>query len=498
MMNGRRVGIVEVLVIALTGVLMTTLGAQQAPPPLATGAEPPAQMRERANAFFEALASGDAGRFEKMAQENFTPEALAQRSPENRKQLVQRVASDFGKLTLASVAVDDQNPVKMAVTGATGMEGTIELTLEPAPPYRIVKVGMRVEAGGGRRGDPRPDPEPAGPPPPVNGAMTTAQLSQALDGHLAKLADAGAFSGAVLVAKNGTTVYEKPFGLAERDKKVAVTPATRFNLGSINKSFTKVAIAQLMAQGKVALTDTIGKLLPDYPNEKARAATIDQLLHHRAGIADFFGPDFAKAPKSGFRSNNDYFRFVAAKPLLFEPGARMQYCNGCYIVLGAIIERVSGMPYEDYIARRVFEPAGMKSAAFLQTDRSPADMAVGYTRRGPDGPVDLHSNEQMHGAAGSAAGGAYATVADLLAFDNALREKRLIDDKMTAWVLDVDGVGGGRAMGSLGIAGGAPGCNAVLESDGTWTVVVLENADPPAAEQLGAAIYRQLAGGNKG
>ena len=498
MMNGRKVGLLGVLTITLTGALMATLGAHQATPPRETGAEPPAQIRARAKALFEALASGDPERFEKMAQEHFTPAALAQRSPEDRKQLARRVGADFGKLTPGRLVVDDQGRVEMLITGATGMEGAIELTLESAPPYRIQKLGMRVQAGGRRQGGADNGPEPSGPRPPINGAMTTAQLSQALDGHLATLADAGTFSGSVLVAKNGATVYAKTYGLAERTRKVGATLATRFNVGSINKTFTQVAIAQLLAQGKIGLTDTIGTLLPDYPNEQARAATVDQLLHHQAGIADFFGPDFAKAPKSGFRSNRDYYRFVAAKPLLFEPGARMQYCNGCYIVLGAIIERVSGMPYEDYIARRVFEPAGMKTAAFLRSDRSPADAAIGYTRRGPDGEVPLQSNQELHGVTGSAAGGAYATVADLLAFDNALREKRLLDEKMTGWVLGVDGVGKARAMGALGIAGGSPGCNADMESDGVWTVVVLENLDPPSAEQLGAAIYRQLAGGNKG
>ena len=98
--------------------------------------------------------------------------------------------------------------------------------------------------------------------------------------------------------------------------------------------FTRTAIAQLIGQNKLALTDTVGKLLPDYPNEQTRAATVEQLLTMRGGIADFFGPAFDAAPKSQFTSNADYFRLVANQPPLFAPGAREQYCNGCYIVLG--------------------------------------------------------------------------------------------------------------------------------------------------------------------
>jgi len=97
----------------------------------------------------------------------------------------------------------------------------------------------------------------------------------------------------------------------------------------------------------------------------------------------------------------------------------------------------------------------------------------------------------VHGAAGSAAGGAYASASDLLAFDNALRERRLLDAKMTSWVLESDDKSP-RAQGGLGIAGGAPGVNALLEANGTWTVVVLANLDPPAAEQLGTAIRKAL------
>ncbi len=452
---------------------------------------PDPRLKARIDAFFQALASGDAAKYEGMSRENFEPAYLARRSAEERAAMLARIHRDFGAMTLVNVRSEEGGPTILEVRGATGMTGRVELTFEAASPFRITRVGIDVEAGGGRGG--RGDGPPPLPPVPVNPSMSPAALTTGLDEYVGQLAGADRFAGVVLVAKDGVPLYEKPWGLANRETKAKIAASTRFNLGSINKIFTKTAIAKLMSQGKLTPGDTVGKVLPDYPNMQARRATVQQLLEHQAGIADFFGPDFANTPKSAFRSNADYYRFVAPKPLLFEPGTRTQYCNGCYIVLGAIIERMAGMPYEQYISENVFKPAGMKTAGFLQSDRFPADVATGYTRRSPASPDTLVSNEQMHGASGSAAGGAYATVADLLAFDNALREGRLLDARMTAWVLERDTpTAGRRAGGGLAVAGGAPGCNAVLESDGAWTVAVVGNLDPPTVEQLGTSIARAL------
>ncbi len=145
------------------------------------------------------------------------------------------------------------------------------------------------------------------------------------------------------------------------------------------------------------------------------------------------------------------------------------------------------MKYEEYIASNVYRPAGMTSAGATGEGG-----AVGYTKRGsaPGGP--LVSNVSMHGASGSAAGGGFATAKDLLAFDEALRAGKLTDATRTAWLLQVPEVTPGRSDGALGVAGGAPGLNAILESSRDWTVIVMANLDPPAAQQLGTAIHRQL------
>ena len=324
----------------------------------------------------------------------------------------------------------------------------------------------------------------------ITGSMTPAQLTAVLDPYLTGL-DRDQFSGVVLIARDGKPVFEKAYGLAVRERSLENTPATRFNIGSINKPFTRVAIAQLMAQGKLALSDTIGKILPDHPNPKAHAATVDQLQDHRGGIANIFGPAFDRMPKTDLQSNADYYRLVASQPLTFAPGTGQQYCNGCYVVLGAMIERISGMRFEDYMIRHVFQPAGMSRAGFLSAND--AEVAVGYTRRGSRPGGGVGHNRELHGERGSAAGGAYATAADLLAFDNGLREGRLLDRRMSAWFFDADSLPAeGRIGASFGTAGGAPGTNALLETDGPWTVVVLTNLDPPSAERLGIGLMQKL------
>lgn len=334
---------------------------------------------------------------------------------------------------------------------------------------------------------------------PVQSSMTPAELTAALHGWLAPQAQSGAFAGVVLVARDGKVLFERAYGTADRERGTPMSTDLRFSVASIGKAFTRVAIGQLVQQGKLRFTDTLGSVLPDYPNPEARGATITQLLTHTGGIVDFFGPEFDAAAKDRFRSNADYFAFVAPKPLLFPPGTRNQYCNGCYIVLGEVIAKISGGPYERYIQEHVFGPAGMKTAGFLSVG-DPA-VAQPYTRRRGDGVTPVAA-VGMHGLRGSAAGGAFARPADLLAFDQAVRSERLLNPVLTEWYyqnLPEDGVPAamkeGRANGdrrAIGIAGGAPGMNALLEAGPVWTIAVAGNLDPPNAGRIATALRRAL------
>ncbi len=457
-----------------------------APVPGPAAQQPDPQIRGHVDALVKALSSGSPEAFETMAREHFAPTLLAAHPAADRGRMAERVHADFGELTVERVETDAPGELKVRAKGSKGGTLRIVLTLEASAPFRIARMAMEAGAGDDEREGPPPLP-----PPPINRTMTADALARELDKYLADLATRNEFAGVVLVAKDGKTVLEKGYGEADRERHTPMSPDLRFNVASIGKAFTKLAIGQLVQQGKLALSDTIGSRLPDYPNAQSRAATIDQLLHHTAGIADFFGARFNTTPKDRFQSNADYYRFVSTEPLLFEPGTRNQYCNGCYVVLGKIISRVSGVPYEQYVAEHIFKPAGMTGAAFAAY--GDPQVAPGYTRQGSANGT-LASNVPMHGHHGSAAGGAYARAADLLAFDNALREGRLLDAKMTGWYFEAPPLTAGRAAGAVGIAGGAPGANAVLESDGTWTIIVVGNLDPPNAMRVGAAIRRQLEG----
>jgi CubicO group peptidase (beta-lactamase class C family) len=262
---------------------------------------------------------------------------------------------------------------------------------------------------------------------------------------------------------------------------------TRFNLGSINKIFTQVAIAQLIEKGKLALDDTIGKHLPDYPNHQAaEKVTIKHLLEMSSGIGDFFGDKFMVTPKDRIRRLQDYFQFFAAEPLKFEPGTSRQYSNGGFIVLGAIIEKAAGQDYYQYVRENVFKPAGMNNSDWYDLDSTEPNLATGYTRRSGASAGARRANIYLMPARGSSAGGGYSTAEDLLRFAIALRENRLVR-------ADTLSKTSAHAGGAYGVAGGSPGVNAELFFGPDYIIIVLSNYDPPAAERVSRQIRGWLA-----
>jgi len=291
------------------------------------------------------------------------------------------------------------------------------------------------------------------------------------------------FSGVVLLAQGDKIVLHEARGLASVEYGAPNRPDTRFNLGSINKVFTRVAIGQLIEKGTISLEDKIGKFLPDYPNrEAAEKASVGQLLDMTSGIGDFFGKKFADTPKDRLRSLADYLPLFASDPLLFEPGSQRRYSNGGYAVLGLILEKASGQSYWEYVRDHIYVPAGMIDTGHLDADVPTANVASGYTRNWDDGNHEKEarrSNIYTRPARGSSAGGGYSTAADLLRFVMALRSGKLLGPLGKEWF-----------DGPQAYAGGAPGINAAMEMDPLpgWTVIVLGNYDPPAAMDLARKI----------
>ena len=164
----------------------------------------------------------------------------------------------------------------------------------------------------------------------------------------------------MLVARNGKVLLQDAWGRADREAGTPNTLDTQFRIGSMNKMFTAVATLQLVEAGKLALDDPIGEHLPDYPNEDvASKVTVRHLLTHTGGTGDIFGPEFELNRLELCEELDDYVKLYGARALRHEPGARHEYSNYGFVLLGALIEKVSGESYYDYVRDNVFRPAGM-------------------------------------------------------------------------------------------------------------------------------------------
>jgi len=332
------------------------------------------------------------------------------------------------------------------------------------------------------------------------GSIQSTDLSRWLDGQ------ATGFSGVALIARGEAVEVVAGYGFADPAKKRANAPDTRFNLGSINKTFTAIAIAQLIQQDRLALDDTLAKHLPGYPNQAAAARiTIRDLLTHRSGVAQFMRADFGDVSVAAM------VEAVGAQPQAFEPGARQEYSNGGYVVLGRVIEVISGKPYPAYISDHIYRPAGMTASGFFRQGDPENNVALPVTSAGGRGRSTAGGPGSTMAPSGprtgNPAGGGYSTAVDLFRFSRALRTGRLLDSRMTRYVLTETFAEQPRwgfalreqMIGSrrfIGNGGGAPGVNAELrfEPAGDYTVVVLANSSPPAATELLAAILNQIAG----
>jgi D-alanyl-D-alanine carboxypeptidase len=322
--------------------------------------------------------------------------------------------------------------------------------------------------------------------------MTQTDAVKALADHAKQRAAADEFAGAVLVARHGTVLLQDAWGRADRKAGTANTPATRFRIGSMNKMFTAVATLQLVEAGKLKLDDPIGTYLPDYPNKQVAAkVTVRHLLTHTGGTGDIFGPEFDRH-RLALREHRDYIKLYGSRGLSFEPGDHFEYSNYGFILLGALIERVSGMSYYDYVRDHVFRPAGMTSTGSLPESVDVPNRAVGYMRTAPDGP--WVPNTDTLPWRGTAAGGGYSTVGDLLRFAHALASGRLLSTATLAEATRPHqqqygygfGVQGQGPLRSFGHGGGAPGMNGELRvfPQLGYVVVSLSNLDPPAASEL--------------
>src|SRR5205085_1531847 len=329
-------------------------------------------------------------------------------------------------------------------------------------------------------------------------AQTVPEPAKEVDNYLANLVAENKLSGVVLVAKDGVTVTSKVAGIANKATHAPIDLNTKFNLGSMNKMFTAVEIAHLAQAGKLSFTDTVGKQLPDYPSKEVAAkVTIHHLLTHTSGLGMYWNDKFM-AQRDKLLTVAAHLPLFASDPLAFPPGEKFQYSNAGYMLLGAIIEKVSGQDYYSYVQEHIYNPAGMNDTGFYEPGKPIPNLAVGYTRMSLNGQpqTEIRDNESSREIKGGPAGGGFCTGPDLVRFQKALFSYKLLDKAHTELVTTgkVDGPGGksryGYGFGDsnsdgkhiVGHNGGAPGIAANLDMfpESGYTAVELMNADPPA------------------
>jgi D-alanyl-D-alanine carboxypeptidase len=257
-------------------------------------------------------------------------------------------------------------------------------------------------------------------------AATAQSLSEQLDASIGANYKAGDPGVTVLIAKNGKPLLRKAYGMANIDKKEPLSANMSLRLGSITKQFTAVGILMLAEEGKLALSDDIGKHLPDFP-AKGKKITIEHLLTHTSGIPSYTGkPSFVEniGKDMTVQQMIDTFK---NDPLEFDPGTRYAYNNSGYFLLGAIIEKLSGQSYAKFVERRFFVPLKMTQSAYEGFERGPAKRAAGH-KRGEKGftAADAISMTQPY-----AAGALVSTVDDLNRWDQAISAGKLL--KPASW-----------------------------------------------------------------
>jgi len=473
--------------------------AQQAPGDYTDDSTLPAGRRgERVRQVLDAVNSGDPARIEALVKEAFG-------GPFREVPLEDHLGA-LGGLYDGSRGLDfygmrryaDPSPANRVVVIAknrlTGGWQGLTLTFDGTPEERI--TGIQIQPARPPKGTP-PLPE-----------LTAEQAKAELDAFLDRLAEAEAFSGTALLAKDGQVVFEAARGIADRNHGVPVRLDSKLNLGSMDKMFTAVVIGQLVDEGKLSFEDPVSKFLGGKGWTKADLSKvrIEHLLSHTSGLGSYFNATYERMARQLLRKVDDYKPLVAEETLAFEPGTKWQYSNTGFLLAGAVIEAVTGQDYFDVVRERVYAKAGMPASDSFDIDLVVPNLAIGYSRERTAAGTRWRANTFEHVIRGGPAGGGYSTARDLLAFAEAMRKGRLVRPTTAEllWSAKPElkspdygyGFGVGKdALGrTAGHSGGFSGIASVLDIylDTGWTVVVLSNVDggmPPVAQKL-----REVAG----
>lgn len=423
-------------------------------------------------------------------ESNFTQAALGRESAKLRAADLERLKAAAGGLTVVKSKNQGERMAEIiAATRNGGKFARLVLFTSSKEPGKISDIFV-LDARDPKRvaADGFPDTK-----------VSEAEAVRLLKRRIDALAKEDRFSGTVLLAHHDKVLLSEARGFADLDWKVPNHVSTRFHIASVGKMWMAVAVMRLAEQGKLSLDDSLAKWVPAYPHRAAaEKITLRMLLQHRAGLAEWDGR------KLGDMTGAEAAATMTEAP--GEPDKAFVYSNAGYVLLQAAAEAASGLTFEQLMQREVFAPAGMRRSGVWPVTAVLSDRATGYLRPASDplGFGPRFANAQFLGYGANGSGGGYSTADDMFAFHRALAIGKLVRPatlkRMTGETVDFPGTQRPSRYGlgltltqcaglpTLGHGGGGPnsGVSSVTYAtlDGEWTVVVLSNYDPPAAEDL--------------
>ena len=443
--------------------------------------------------WLKVFASGDEAAFKSFIETRYSKKQLEETNAADRTDRQVRTYLDARSLEVREIEMSSPNEITvLAQASLTGLWFRLTMKVESQQPNLITEyTSQRI-----------PVPSKFLP----EKKLSDQELVQEIKTLVDKLAAADAFSGTVMLAKDGKPIFTAVHGMASKAYNVPNRVDTKLNIASVGKLFTSIAIGQLVEQRKLSFDDTVGKHLTDYPNkEVATKVKIHHLLTHSSGLGDTYGPKYP-CIKVALRQVKDWFPLFVnePKPFSFTPGEKWQYSNVGFVLLGAIIEKVSGENFFDYVRNHIFKTAGMINTDYYEADMDIPNLATGYTNYKDLGEDNLEfhlgyrrNTSLYNGAKGGPTGGVFSTLDDLLRFSKAFWDYKLLRkesvDLMTAkkifgrkydasetywgYGFELEVVDGKRIIGhgggDLGVSSGVRW----FPDSGNYTFIVLSNYD---------------------
>ena len=319
-----------------------------------------------------------------------------------------------------------------------------------------------------------------------------AELTEKINDLVQEYVKLDIFSGIVLVAEKGDISFHKAYGLSNREKNIPNSVNTLFDIGSMNKTFTSIVIKQLAEEGKIDLNDNLTKFLSGFKDPNTNKITINHLLDHESGFGDYHTPGYFDLPLNE-RKLGAIVERAKSYQLNFEPGTEQDYSNLGYVILGAVIEKVTGKSYFDNVQERIVTPLNLKNTYLNDFDNLETRIAIGYYYT----PLGILVENKPIQDTPNPDGGFLSTTEDILKFyrsyyynDILLSKKFKSSDPFFKYLNELPE---GKAVGA---AGGFEGFNTALfqvYSD-DLTIIVFANMDEPVAENIASNILKLYRG----